>query len=136
MDHLTDDQRRILLKNPNVIELTDKHIHFHPDFKIKVVSMYQDGISPVSIFEAHGFDLSFFKERYVDYTVKRWRLKALKFGIDSLRKSGTGIDASGRPRKENLEHFTREELLTILYLQAEMLDDIKKMKALARKKKK
>lgn len=132
---LSDQQRRKLLENPNVEEITEKHIHFTSDFKIKAVELNLKGDSPEEIFKTHGFDLSLFAERYANYTIKRWRKKYNEEGKSSLNNSQTGTKATGRPKKESPEDYTKEELWKLLHLQRDMIIEIKKQKALAKKKK-
>lgn len=132
---LSDHQRRKLLENPNVEEITEKHIHFTPDFKIKAVQLNLKGVSPEEIFQTHGLDLSLFTDRYADYAIKRWRKKYKDEGKTSLSTPQTGTKTLGRPKKDRPEDYTKEELWKLLHLQRDMIIEIKKQKALAKKKK-
>ena len=132
---LSDQQRRKLLENPNVEEITEKHIHFTSDFKIEAVELNLKGMSPEEIFKTHELDLSLFTDRYADYAIKRWRKKYNSEGKNSLSTSETGTKATGRPKKDGPEDYTKEELWKLLHLQRYMIIEIKKQKALAKKKK-
>jgi transposase-like protein len=132
---LSDHQIRKLLENPNVEEITEKHIHFTPEFKIRAVELNLKGTSPEEIFQTHGFDLSLFTDRYAVYAIKRWRKKYNEEGKSSLNTSQSGTKATGRPKKDGPEDYTKEELWNLLHLQRDMIIEIKKQKALAKKKK-
>lgn len=136
MNLLSDYQRRKLLENPNVEEITEKHIHYSASFKIKAVESYIKGISPVEIFKQAGIDPSFFEEDYCLNTVKRWKKKYELEGRDSLKISGSGLKATGRPRVENLDELTYEELQTIVEIQRKLISELELKKKLALAKKK
>lgn len=136
MNLLSDQQRRKLLENPNVEEITEKHIHYSASFKIKAVESYLSGIRPEEIFQNAGIDLSFFEENYCVSTVKRWKKKYEEEGKESLKKSATGLKATGRPRVENLDELTYEELQVIVQIQRELISELELKKKLALAKKK
>lgn len=135
MNLLSEYQKKKLLENSNVESITEKHVHFTSSFKIKAVEQNLKGENPDEIFKNHGIDLSLFSERYAEYAIKRWKKKYNKKGRDSLKITETGINATGRPKKDGPENYTKEELWNLLHLQKEMIIEIKKQKALAKKKK-
>ena len=132
----SDSQRLKLIENSNVEEITEKHIHFSSSFKIKAVESYIAGTHPQTIFENAGFDPSYFEKDYCLHTVKRWKKKYEKEGKDSLKKNSSGIKATGRPKSENLDELTYEELQVIVQIQREVILELelKKEMALAKKK--
>ena len=136
MDHLTDDQRRILLKNPNVQKITNSHVVYKPEFKINAVELYLKGVSPNKIFIDAGIEISFFKERYTYYKLKSWKKIYNDKGKNGLIESERGKKATGRPKKDPLEDMSVEEMKFVIQLQAQIIDEIKKMRALAKKNKK
>jgi|LauGreDrversion4_2_1035121.scaffolds.fasta_scaffold210316_1 transposase len=136
MDHLTDDQRRILTKNSNVLKVTKFHLVYKPEFKIKAVELYIKGISPDNIFIDAGIDISFFKERYTYYQLKNWKKIYKTKGKNGLMVSERGKKSTGRPKKDPLDEMTIEEMKFVIQLQAQIIDEIKKMRALAKKDKK
>lgn len=82
MNNLSDYQRRKLLENPNVEEITEKHIHYSSSFKIRAVESYLKGEKPADIFKDAGIDPSMFDEGYCLYAIKRWKKKYKEQGVD------------------------------------------------------
>lgn len=136
MHILSDYQRRKLLENPNVEEITEKHIHYSFAFKVKAVESYLNGKKPSEIFLEAGIDPSFFETDYCLYAIKRWKKKYEEEGRDSLKNSQTGLNATGRPKSENLDELTYEELQTIVEIQREIITELERKKKLALAKKK
>ncbi len=131
MQSFTPNQRTKLLANPNVLKITDSHIIFKPEFMINAVEMFLEGISGDEIFHSHGFDINFFEKDYCKYSLKRWKLKFEVRGEESFYKETRG-NPIGRP-KNNLDDLTMDELKAIVYIQGELLEEVKKKKALAKK---
>lgn len=134
MNQLTDYQRRKLLENPNVESITDDRVYFTGDFKIWSVENYLKGKHPNDLFTAAGIDLSFFEEKYAYFCLKRWKKKYMTEGKKSLLINLTGINSTGRPVEEKHDHLSYEELVELVAIQKEIIADLKKKKALAKKK--
>lgn len=134
MQSFTPKQRSKLLANRNVQDVTEKTIMFLPEFKIKSIRQYLDGLSPDQIFENAGFPLEFFKEDYFRQCIKRWLKKFNEEGEDSLRVDERGKGSTGRPRDERLEDLTYEELLALVEIQKGALEELRKQRALGKKK--
>lgn len=134
MQNFTPKQRSKLLANRNVHDVTGKTISFLPDFKIKAVHLYLAGKSPNEIFINAGFPPEFFKEDYFRLCIKRWLKKYNDEGEDSLRVDERGKGAGGRPKLERTEELSYEELLTLVEIQKEALNELRKQKALEKKK--
>ena len=134
MHALTPKQRSKLLSNRNVQAATEKTVIFRPDFKIKALHLYLEGVSPDQIFEDEGIPLDYFQDDYCRSCIKRWLEKLNTEGEDALRSDERGRGATGRPPEENLEDLTYDELLSLVEIQQEALNDIRKQNALARKK--
>lgn len=98
---------------------------------INAVEMFLEGISGDEIFHSHGFDINFFEKDYCKYSLKRWKLKFEVRGEESFYKETRG-NPIGRP-KNNLDDLTMDELKAIVYIQGELLEEVKKKKALAKK---
>ena len=135
MQNLTDYQRRLLIKNPNVEKITEKHVVYKSKFKIKAIEKYLNGWRPDEIFEDAGIDPSYFINGYCQSCIKRWKKKYFEEGKESLKKSQTGRKATGRPKSINTEEMTVEELKAMVEIQHEVIDMLKKNRALAKKKK-
>ena len=133
MHAFTPYQRSKLLANRSVLEVTEKSVTFSSEFKLKAVHQYIDGTSPDQIFLNAGIPIHFFKEKYCRFCLKRWVQKYRTLGEESLKEDGRG--STGRPKKERPEDLTYEELLSLVEIQKEALEELKKQNALERKKK-
>lgn len=134
MQTFTPQQRSKLLANRNVKDVSEKTISFTPDFKIKSVRQYLDGTSPDQIFKNAGLSLEFFKEGYARNSMKKWVKKFKNEGEDSLRIDERGKGSTGRPKEERLEDLTYDELLALVEIQKGALEELRKQRALAKKK--
>lgn len=133
MQNFTPLQKKVLLGNPNVLKITENHLVFQPEFKVKAVDFYLRGMTADEIFIAHGFDPSFFEEGYFRFNLKRWKLKYELKGKDSLLEEDRGRNATGRPKSIDLDEYTVEDLKAIVYIQDQIIEEVKKKKALAKK---
>jgi hypothetical protein len=134
MQELSDYQRKELLLNPNVEKITEKHVVFTSKFKIKAVELYFDGKSPNNIFEDAGIKTHYFKPKYSQLCIKKWKKKYLEQGKESFSIELRGSSKVGRPRKENLDELTYEEMRVVIEIQREVIEELKKRKALVKKK--
>lgn len=130
----TSAERWQLEKNPNVLKVTEKNVAYRPDFKVRAVACYERGESIEEFFAKEGLPLELFPSDYARLCVKRWRKKSDRSGASSLREDRRGKGARGRPRKDGLDSYSIEDLKTIINFQAEFIEELKKMKALARRK--
>ena len=130
----SEDERKSLLSNQNVLKVTDKSICFTPEFKLEALKLYKKGQSSNSIFEDYGFDPKMFKKDYFLKTLKRWSKKVIKEGKKSLSQESRGRKSTGRPKKQSLDELSMEEMKALLESQQEVIEELKKHHALARKK--
>jgi transposase len=137
MHAFTPSQRSTLLANRNVQDVTEKSVSFTSAFKIKAVHKYLDGASPDQIFLDAGIPINYFKEEYSRFCLKRWVHKFRTEGEESLNDDQRGkmAESPGRPKKENPQDLTYDELLILVEIQKGALEELKKKNALARKKK-
>jgi hypothetical protein len=132
MKRLSIEQRKALLENENVLKLTDHHVVFTPAFKVKATELYLKGHLAEDIFTSHGIDPGFFKPRYCGYVLKKWGVKYNDQGKFSLRE-----ETRGRAHQQSggdLEDMDVDDLKAIIRIQQEVISEIKKMKALPKKK--
>lgn len=134
MHTFSPQQRSKLLANRNVKNVNDKTISFTSEFKIKAVNQYLSGSAADDIFTESGIPLDYFKAGYARYCLKKWVKKFKNEGEDSLRVDARGKASLGRPKEERLEDLTYEELLALVEIQKEALDELRKQRALAKKK--
>ncbi len=135
MQELSNYQKRVLLRNSNVEKITEKHISYTSKFKIRAVEKYLKGFSPNEVFEDSDIDPQYFIKGYCKSCIKRWKKKYFEEGKDSLKASKTGLKSTGRPKSDDLDELTMEELKALVEIQDEMIGMLKKNRALAKKKK-
>ena len=134
MHNLSDYQRRKLLENPNVEKITEKHVIFTSKFKVKSVEAYLDGLSATEIFQRAKINLNYFKPLYAQFCIKKWKKKYVEHGKESFSIEKRGSSNVGRPKKENLDELTYGELQAIVEIQRGVIEELKKKRALAKKK--
>ena len=133
MQQLTAEQKKILLNNPNVLKITDSHVVYTPAFKIRAVEFNLKGEPPIEIFAKHGIDPSFFKDpKYCNYCLKRWRIKYNKKGRHSLGEEVRGRKMKSESASE-LDDMDMDDLKAIIMIQQDIIQQIKKKKALIKK---
>lgn len=134
MQNLSKSQEKALLDNPNVLKITENHVVFTPAFKIKAVELYISGVVPDEIFKESGIDPQIFIPDFCRSCLRRWVEKYETHGKSSLKSDSRGRSASGRPAKMNLESLSLDDLKAIIVIQEDLIEDLKKKKALAKKK--
>lgn len=98
----------LLLKNSNVIKVSDRSISYHTDFKVKAVREYLTGKTPNQIFIENGFNLELIGHEKPKGCLRRWRVIYKAFGEPGLRDEKRGNGSIGRPSNKNLS--TNEKL--------------------------
>lgn len=134
MRKLTSTQQAELLKNPNVQKITDSSVVYTPAFKIRATKSYLGGANPEQIFRDAGIPPEFFKNEYCRFCLKRWADKYKTEGPDSLKEDKRGLGSTGRPKTEDLNELTYEELKALVEIQKGVIEDLVKKRALAKKK--
>lgn len=133
MQNLSKPQKQILLESPHVEKITKSHVVFRPSFKTKVVELYLKGDSPEGIFLSLGINPGFFIPDFCRNCIKRWLKKYEQEGRASLQNDGRGLKATGRPSRPNLETLTMDDLKDIIAVQEELIEQLKKKRALTKK---
>lgn len=133
MQNLSKAHKKALLENPNVVKITESHVVFTPKFKIKAVELYLSGTSPVDIFLSHGIDPSIFIPDFCRNCIKRWVTKYESDGKNAFSSETRGSGTPTKPVKANLDSYSMDDLKSIILVQEEMIEELKKRKALARK---
>ncbi len=133
MQKLTEEQKKILLKNPNVLKITDSHVVYTPSFKVMAVERNAKGEPPSQIFFSNGIDPSFFKDpKYCDSCLKRWRSKYKSKGKFSLTEEARGRKINIQS-DDALDDMELDDLKAIILIQQDIIQQIKKKKALIKK---
>jgi len=134
MQNLTKNQKKTLLSNPNVLKLLEKQVIFKPEFKVRAVELLLEGLPPNEIFLSHDLDPNFFVHEYCRNLTRKWRDKYLLIGKESLLVETRGRGQLGKKSKESLDNMCEDDLKSIIAAQNEVIEQLKKTKALARKK--
>lgn len=134
MNDWSENQQKSLLKNKNIEKVTEKHVVFTAAFKMKAIQKFHEGEAPDEIFRKAGVNLKWFKRDYARNCLKRWKKNYEELGEASFKVDHRGKGATGRPRKQNLDELTYEELKTIIEIQKGVIEELKKKKALAKSK--
>jgi transposase len=134
MKKLTKQQRQDFEKNPNVLKTTDSHVVFRPEFKLKAVKLCDEGMSPKEVFASHGLDFDYLNEGYFRSNIKRWRAVYRKKKEGSFSNEQRGRKATGRPKQISVKDLSRNDLEAFVSIQARIIEELKKRRALARKK--
>lgn len=133
MQRLTEEQKKVLLKNPHVLKITDSHVVYTPAFKVLAVERNAKGEPPSEIFSSNGIDPSFFKDpKYCDSCLKRWRIKYKSKGKYSLTEEARGRKISIQS-DDTLDDMELDDLKALILIQQDIISQIKKKKALIKK---
>jgi transposase len=135
MHNLSSYQRRKLLENPNIEKLTDKFVVYTAKFKEKALRSYLSGENPKEIFLKAKIPIHYFDDpKYCNSCLKRWKKKYEIHGQECFKTDDRGKNSTGRPKSENLDDLTYQELQAIIEIQRGVIEELKKKKALAKKK--
>jgi len=120
----TDQEREILLKNPNILKVGDRNITYNNEFKLKAIKKNEEGVSPIQIFKEAGINVSILGVANPKSCIKKWKKIYKKYG------HGKG---EGRPqyKKLTLEDKLKQAKTRIAYLEAEN-EYLKKLEELER----
>lgn len=118
--------------NPNVLNVSERSISYHPDFKVQAVKENLNGKNPQQIFLDYGFDLDMIGLNRPRECLKRWRRAYEKHGVEGFYTEHRG--KTGRPATKTLlleEKLKRTEA-RIAFLEAEN-EFLKKLDIIERK---
>jgi hypothetical protein len=133
---LNKDIHLALKGNRWIERITESQIVYTYEFKVLAIEEFLRGVSAEEIFRSAEIPLNFLKPNYARDCLKRWLVQYRKHGLESLKvdKRGTTKGPTmGRPRKHD-RNLTYEELKVIVEIQSEVIEALKKKKALAKQK--
>lgn len=124
----TEQEIKILSKNPYVKSVSAKSITYTDIFKQIFIDQYKKGNFPREIFEeSGGFDIEIIGMERVESASKRWRKAYSKNGVLGLQDTRAGN--SGRPLERELtleENYARLEAANnLLKAENELLKKIR-----------
>jgi transposase len=135
----TEYQIKELVKNPNVLNVSERAITYHPDFKIRAVNEYQQGKIPSQIFIENGFNLEVIGKKQPRRCLSSWRETFEKYGELGLQSDRRGQASTGRPSAKELsiEERLKKAEAKIKLLEAEngFLKKLEELERQALKKK-
>lgn len=119
-----------------VERITDSQIIYTYKFKLEAVEEYLRGKRPDNIFKEAGIPVDLLLKDYARNCLKRWVKQYKEHGLDALKEDKRGTakgPMKGRPKKIDAD-LTYEELKAIVQIQTEVIETLKKRRALAQKK--
>lgn len=126
MGKLSESDKKRLLSNRFVEKITNSHIVFTAEFKIRAVKENLQGKTPIKIFEEAGINSSLFLEEFPKKSIARWKKVFLEKGADGFKEEKRGKGSTGRPKQQRFNSIEEE----LEYLRLEN-DFLKKLHALA-----
>ena len=133
---LNQDVVKTLQGNRWVERITDSQIIYTYKFKIEAVEEYLRGGTPEKIFKEAGIPVELLVKDYARNCLKRWVKQYKEHGLEALKEDKRGTakgPLKGRPKKID-DDLTYEELKAIVQIQTEVIETLKKRRALAQKK--
>jgi transposase len=127
----TDQETEILLKNENILSVSDTNIKYCPEFKLKAIKEYNDGKFPMQIFMDAGINIEIIGSENPGRCVDRWRRTYKTQGEKGILEEQRGKTGRPRIRELSIEEKLKKAEARITYLEAEN-DFLKKLKALER----
>lgn len=127
---------KALKGNRWIEKITESQIIYTYKFKIESVESYLRGVPPEDIFREAGIPLDLLKKNYARNCLKRWVKQFKEHGLEALKEDKRGTTkgpGKGRPRDLSRK-LTYEELQAIVQVQTEVIDTLKKRRALAQRK--
>lgn len=128
------ETRAKILRNKNVLKVTESKITYCPDFKIKAVrANLVEGKGPLAIFLEAGFDVDLIGRETPKHCLKDWRAIYRQRGEEGLRQDQRGRHSTGQPAERELtaEEKLRRAEARIRYLEKEN-ELLKKLDAIER----
>ena len=109
VNYFTDEQLKLLEKNPYVIKVSKKSITYSEEFKELYWIDYQNGMQPIEIFKKYGFDpYALGSKRRNNFTNRLKKQAVREAGFKDTRTENSGRpsikDLSLEEQLERLEH--------------------------------
>lgn len=115
----TEEQRKLIEQNLNVVRCNEHNITFKKEFKIKVAKEYLEGKTSFQIWRDAGFDLNLIGKQVPKVRTRTWKRIYESKGEVGLLKDGRGKGGKqGRPKTKGL---TEKEKIKYLEAQVEYL---------------
>ncbi len=123
----TEEQIRVLRKNPNTAYVSDSIIKFTQEFKVKLVEAVNQGVPVRRFIQEAGYEYEMLGDDRVNTFVSRWRKEAregntIHAGYKERKRHPDLADYKKMAPEDAMHHMQNE----ILYLHQE-LDFIKKI---------
>ena len=104
---LTQEEIKILKKNPNVISVNEGRIVYSDSFKKYFVEQYFMGEKPGNIFRSAGFDLKILGSKRIERASYRWR-ESFEAGTLGLY-ADTGMSHEAEMKDKELVQAEKDE---------------------------
>jgi len=132
MAHFSESDKKLLIKCPHILKVTDSKVTYSPNFKIHAVEQNLKGIPAKRIFKDAGINITIFGFDYAKKCIQRWRRVHERLGVKGLEEEQRGKGSTGRPKKTYNPNDIKSVKERLAYLEAEN-DFLKKLHALAKK---
>lgn len=119
----SEEQMKILNKNPNVKRVSEKSITYTDQFKRAFVEAYLKGEKPKDIFQKAGFDIEIIGVKRYEQSAVRWIRAYKSDGIIALRDTRTEKSGriSNKPLSKDQIIKRQEDKINLLEEQIELL---------------
>ncbi|MBY9082111.1 hypothetical protein KIH86_00330 [Paenibacillus sp. HN-1] len=94
----SDEERRMLRRNPFILNVSEKSITYDPAFKLAAVQAYEEGLTPMEIFVQAGFNVNLIGRRKPKACLKRWRDIYAAHGPKALLEERRGMLPAEHPK--------------------------------------
>ena len=136
MGQISVKNRARFLQNPNVVRVTEKTIEFTDGFRSECLRLRREGFNYVEILIRSGFRASDFKPHYFHACFNRWRNQEKNsMQGNSKKKKDVGRPKGSQDKNfQTLENLSQRDLKSIILVQEEMINELKKRGALTKNK--
>lgn len=119
----TKEEVEKLRANEGVLKCTSKSVTFTQEFKAMSMERYDEGWTPIQIFQEAGLDINLIGRKVPKWCIGRWKRQLkTKGGLKDNRGKHAG-GGGGRKKKESIPKDEKERMkymeAKIAYLEAE-----------------
>lgn len=125
----TDQEKEILLKNPNILAVNDTNIKYCPKFKLKAVKEHENGKLPMQIFIDAQIDIKILGPANPTKCLVRWNKTYREKGEKGILENQRAKKSKSVTKELTIEEQFENAKVRIAYLEEEN-DFLKKLKAL------
>jgi hypothetical protein len=133
MRNLSSDQKNQLLTSKSVTSVTESQVIYSVEFKKMAIKLRNAGMHPHEIFIEGDLNFDFIDLPYMRKTIDRWCDLYEEYGDDYFKIETRGKNKQKKFKDEDLDGWTDEDLKTLVLVYEQMVEDLGKKKASAKK---